>query len=51
MTETPSNYGFALTGKIARTCLKCGSLIGDTDAHDRWHADLLEVQILAERSV
>ena len=37
MTNTPSNYGYAATGRALRMCLRCGCLVGDTDLHDKHH--------------
>lgn len=40
MTDTPSNYGYAVGGRALKMCLRCGSLVGDTDLHDTYHDDI-----------
>jgi hypothetical protein len=37
VTDTPSNYGYAVGGRALRMCFRCGCLVGDTDAHDAFH--------------
>lgn len=32
------------------TCEACGSIVGDEDAHDRWHRSVAEVGHIANRA-
>lgn len=45
MTNTPSNYGYAVGGRALRVCLRCGCLVGDTDLHDTHHESLTAVAL------
>jgi hypothetical protein len=36
-----SRYGYATDGRALRMCNECGSMVGDTIRHDRFH-DRLE---------
>jgi hypothetical protein len=49
MTNTPSRYLHTGRKKVDRVCGDCGSVVADTDLHDRAHETILKLAIAMVR--